>query len=77
MLRDILEAFNLIPNYSLIVRKLGYNRYTVKTHYKNGTPNPHRHKLSKIDTFYDIIQTLLSDDTPNSFITSVFYGNTW
>lgn len=77
MLRDILEACNLKPNYSLLGRELGYDRRTIKSHYENGTPDSHRHKPPMIDAFYDIIQTLLSDDPPNSFITSVFYGNTW
>lgn len=66
-LRDILEACNLKPNYSLLGRELGYDRRTIKSHYENGTPDPHRHKPSMIDAFYDIIQTLLSDDTPQQF----------
>ena len=67
LLRDILEACNLKPNYSLLGRELGYDRRTIKSHYENGTPDPHRHKPSMIDAFYDIIQTLLSDDTPQQF----------
>ena len=67
MLRDILEACNLKPNYSLLGRELGYDRRTIKSHYENGMPDSHRHKPSKIDKFYDIIQTLLSDDTPQKF----------
>ena len=63
MLRDILEAYNLKPNYSLLGHELGCNRRTIKSHYENGTSDPHRHKPSMIDKFYDIIQTLLSDDT--------------
>ena len=64
ILRDILEACNLKPNYSLLGRELGYDRRTIKSHYENGTPDSHRHKPSTIDAFYDIIQTLLSDDPP-------------
>ena len=64
MLRDILQACNLKPNYSLLGRELGYDGRTIKSHYENGTPDPHRHKPSTIDAFYDIIQTLLSDDPP-------------
>ncbi|WP_295209436.1 hypothetical protein [Veillonella sp.] len=30
-------------------------------------PDPHRHKPSTINKFYDIIQTLLSDDTLQQF----------
>ena len=67
LLRNILEACNLKPNYSLLGRELGYDRRTIKSHYENGTPDPHRHKPSIIDAFYDIIQTLLSDDTPQQF----------
>ena len=67
LLRDIMEACNLKPNYSLLGRELGYDRRTIKSHYENGTPDPHRHKPSMIDAFYDIIQTLLSDDTPQQF----------
>lgn len=55
------------PNYSLLGCELGYDRRTIKSHYENGIPNPHRHKPSTIDTFYDIIQTLLSDDTSQQF----------
>ena len=62
-----MEACNLKPNYSLLGRELGYDRRTIKSHYENGTPDPHRHKPSMIDAFYDIIQTLLSDDTPQQF----------
>ena len=64
MLRDILEACNLKSNYSLLGRELGYDRRTIKSHYENGMPDPHRHKSSMIDRFYDCIQTLLSDDIP-------------
>ena len=39
-------------------------------------PNPHRHKPTLIDKLYNLIQTLLSDDSPESFITNVFCGNT-
>lgn len=67
LLRDILEVCNLKPNYSLLGRELGYDRRTIKSHYENGTPDPHRHKPSMIDKFYDVIQTLLSDDTPQQF----------
>jgi len=67
LLRDILEACNLKPNYSLLGRELGYDRRTIKSHYEHGTPDPHRHKPSMIDKFYDVIQTLLSDDTPQQF----------
>lgn len=38
--------------------------------------NLHRHKPTLIDKFYILIQTLLSDDSPSSFITNVFFGNT-
>ena len=75
---EVITTCNLKPNYSLLGRELGYDRRTIKSHYENGMPDPHRHKPSMIDAFYDIIQTLLSDDPPpNSFITNVFYGNTW
>ena len=67
LLRYILKACNLKPNYSLLGRELGYDRRTIKSHYENETPNPHRNKPSMIDKFYDIIQTLLSDDTPQQF----------
>ena len=64
MLRDILEACNLKSNYSLLGCELGYDRRTIKSHYENGMPDPHRHKPSMIDRFYNCIQTLLSDDIP-------------
>ena len=67
MLRAILEACNLKPNYSLLGRELGYDRRTLKSHYENGSTNLHRHKPSMIDTFYDCSQTLLSDDIPQQF----------
>ncbi len=67
LLRDILEGCNLKPNYSLLGRELGYDRRTIKSHYENGTPDPHRHKPSMIDKFYDVIQTVLSEDTPRQF----------
>ena len=55
------------PNYNLLGRELDYDRRTIKSYYENGTPDPHRHKPSMIDKFYDIIETLLSDDTPQQF----------
>lgn len=55
MLRDILKACNSKHNYSLLVRKLSYNRRTIKSHYENGLPNQHRHKPPIIDKFYDVI----------------------
>ena len=42
MLRDILEVCNLKYNYSLLGRELVYNRFKIKSHYVNGTPDPHR-----------------------------------
>jgi len=54
----------LKPNYSLLGRELGYDRNTIKSHYENGAPNPQRHKPPMINKFYDLIQTLSSDDTP-------------
>ena len=55
MLRDILEACNLKPNYSVLGRELGYDKRTIKSQYENRTLNPHRHKPSMIDKFYDVI----------------------
>lgn len=51
----------------MLGHELDYDRCTIKSHYNNKTPDPHRHKPSIIDTFYDIIQTLLSDDTFQQF----------
>ena len=55
------------PNYSLLGREFSYDRNTIKSHYENGAPNPQRHKPPMINKFYDLIQTLLSDDTPQHF----------
>ena len=55
------------PNYSKIARELGKDRRTVQKYYLSGAPETKRKKLSVIDEFYDIIQHLLSEDTPQQF----------
>ncbi len=55
MLKDILKACNSKHNYSLLDRKLSYDRRTIKSHYENGTPDQHRHKPPIIDKLYDVI----------------------
>ena len=66
-LKQALEALHLKPNYSELSRQLGCDRRTVKAYYEKGAPSKNRKRQSRIDSFYDIIETLLSEDTPQKF----------
>lgn len=63
-LKQVLEVLHLKSNYSELSRQLGCDRRTVKAYYEKGAPSKNRIRQSRIDSFYDIIETLLSEDTP-------------
>lgn len=66
-LKQVLEVLHLKPNYSELSRQLGCDRRTVKAYYEKGVPSKERKRVSRIDSFYEIIETLLSEDTPQKF----------
>lgn len=66
-LKQVLEVLQLKPNYSELSRQLGCDRRTVKAYYEKGAPSKERKRPSRIDSFYEIIETLLSEDTPQKF----------
>ena len=51
---------HLKPNYSELSSQLGCDRRTVKAYYEKGAPSKERKRQSRTDSFYDIIETLLS-----------------
>ena len=58
---------HLEPNYSELSCQVGCDRRTVKTYYEKGAPSKEWKKPSRIDNFYEIIEALLSGDTPQKF----------
>ena len=66
-LKQVLEVLHLEPNYSELSCQLGCDRRTVKTYYEKGAPSKEWKRQSRTDSFYDIIETLLSKDTPQKF----------
>ena len=66
-LKQVLEVLHLEPNYSELSRQLGCDRRTVKTYYEKGEPSKERKRQSQTDSFYDIIETLLSKDILQKF----------
>lgn len=68
-LRTIVEVNNLDkPNFSQLSRDLGVDRRTVKKYYEGDFDKPRKQKISKLDSYYDIIKSLLSSDN-----TQIFY----
>lgn len=66
-LKQVLEVLHLKPNYSELSRQLECDRRTVKAYYEKGVPSKERKRVSRIDGCYEIIETLLSEDTPQKF----------
>lgn len=67
-LRILMEANNLDkPNFSELARKFGVDRRTVKKYYEGNINTVRKPKKSKIDQYYDIIKSLLSDESTQIF----------
>lgn len=55
------------PNFSELARRLGVDRRTVKKYYEGNTVKCRKAKKSKIDNYYDIITSLLSEESNQMF----------
>lgn len=67
-LKLFVEVNNLDkPNFSELGRNLGVDRRTVKKYYNGILNNERKQKKSKIDDFYEIIEKLLSPESPQVF----------
>lgn len=67
ILKEIMEASNIKPNFSKIARELGVDRRTVKKHYNGFEKTTKRDKPSKIDKYKEIIEELLSENSIQRF----------
>lgn len=66
-LKQIMEAQNMKPNFSLIARELGVDRRTVKKYYNGFSKSSARQRTSKVDVLLPVIHELLSDECPQQF----------
>ncbi|SHK46717.1 transposase [Paramaledivibacter caminithermalis] len=67
-LRTIVEVNDLDkPNFSQLARNLGVDRRTVKKYYEGDFDKSRKQKISKLDSYYDIIKSLLSTDNNQIF----------
>ena|SRR5690606_17168123 len=66
-LKILLESSHMKINESQLARELGVDRRTVRKYLNGYTRKTTRNKKSKIDRFYDTIQSLLSDESPQVF----------
>jgi len=55
------------PNFSKLARALGVDRRTAKKYYEGFRPKTTRNKGSKIDEYYEVINQLLCEDSPQKF----------
>lgn len=66
-LKTIMDTNNLKPNFSELARELGVDPRTVKKYYEGFTKTTTRNKSSKIDSFREIIDELLDEDSIKRF----------
>src|SRR5690625_758763 len=66
-LKVLLENSNMKINKSQLARELGVDRRTVDKYLDGYTRKTTRNKSSKVDRFYDTIQSLLSDESIQQF----------
>lgn len=67
-LKILVEVNNLDkPNFSELSRTLGVDRRTVKKYYEGNVKKDRKQKKSKIDDYYDIINSLLSSNNKQIF----------
>lgn len=66
-LKMLLESSNMKINKSQLARELGVDRRTVGKYLDGYTRKNTKNKASKIDRFYDTIQSLLSNESPQVF----------
>src|SRR5690625_1844763 len=66
-LKVLLESSHMQINKSQLARELDVERRTIEKYLKGYTRKNTRNKPSKIDQYYDVIQSLLSDESPQIF----------
>ncbi|MFY9275883.1 MAG: IS21 family transposase, partial [Clostridium sp.] len=67
-LKVLVEANNLDkPNFSELARQFGIDRRTAKKYYEGNINTTRKSKKSKIDQYYEIIKSLLSQESKQMF----------
>lgn len=66
-LKILMEQLNMKINKSQLARELGVDRRTIDKYLNGFTPKRKRNKSSKIDKYYPIIASLLSEDSKQKF----------
>ncbi len=70
-LKSVIEVNNLgKPNFTRLAKQLGVDRRTVKKYYEGRNKNEQKRKGSKIDSYKEIIDKLLSTDNKTQ---QIFY----
>src|SRR5690625_805050 len=66
-LKTLMESLNMKVNKSKLARDLGVDRRTIDKYLDGFQPTNKRIRKSKMDTYYDDIHFLLSNETPQKF----------
>ena len=67
-LKVLVEANNLDkPNFSELARQFGIDRRTAKKYYEGNINTTRKSKKSKIDQYYEIIKSLISQESKQMF----------
>ncbi|MEY9973524.1 hypothetical protein ABH966_003924 [Lysinibacillus sp. RC46] len=65
--KQVMEHLNMKINKSRLARDIGVDRRTIDKYLNGFIPKTKRNKPSKIDEFYPIIASLLSEDSKQVF----------
>lgn len=65
--KQVMEHLNMKINKSKLARDMGVDRRTIDKYLNGFIPKTKRNKPSKIDEFYPIIASLLSEDSKQVF----------
>ena len=65
--KQIMEHLKMKINKSKLARDMGVDRRTIDKYLSGFVPKKKRNKLSKIDEFYPLIASLLSEDSKQVF----------
>lgn len=66
-LGQVMKQMKIKINKSQLARDLGKNRKTIEKYLNGFIPEAKRDKPSKIDDYYPVIASLLSEDSPQTF----------
>ncbi|WP_281063773.1 ATP-binding protein [Staphylococcus coagulans] len=66
-LKEMMESAKMKINKSKLARDLGKDRRTIDKYLKGCTPSSSRKRTSKVNKYYDVIQLLLSEESPQTF----------